>query len=137
MSELIYFCSKIDIMSLKEFFLGTKVDSNTDTVNWKKLNGVDQLNELTNSPLNQKIIIFKHSPRCGISSTVLRKFEAKLLDKNNDDLVYLVNVLSERELSMALAAKYQIVHQSPQVLVIKNEKVVGYASHYDILDMEI
>jgi bacillithiol system protein YtxJ len=67
----------------------------------------------------------------------LRKFEGKLTDSKRDDKFYLVNVISDREVSNAIAKKFQIIHQSPQVLVIKNEKVLAYASHYDILEINL
>lgn len=106
-------------------------------MNWNQLNEVSQLNELANLSQNKDIIIFKHSPRCGISATILRKFEAKLTQSVGDDQFYLVNVISEREVSNAIAQRFQVIHQSPQVLIIKNEKVFAYASHYDILELDL
>ena len=124
-------------MSLREFFFGDRTDTEKKWVNWKQLEKVTQLDELVNLSGKKEIIIFKHSPRCGISSNVLRKFEAKLTGLIHDDQFYLVNVISEREVSNAIAQKFQIMHQSPQVLVIKNEKVLTYASHYDILEINL
>ncbi|MFD1315993.1 bacillithiol system redox-active protein YtxJ [Namhaeicola litoreus] len=124
-------------MNLRPTFFSNKADKHNNLLKWKKLEDVEELDKLATTALNQKIIIFKHSPRCGISSAVLRRFEAKLMDKGNNDLVFLVNVLSDRELSKVLADKFKITHQSPQVLIIKNEKLLRHASHYDILDLDI
>lgn len=124
-------------VSLKEFFFGDKTDKVKELMNWNQFKGVAQLNELASLSLNKEIVIFKHSPRCGISNTVLRRFEAKLIASHRDARFYLVNVISEREVSNAIAQRFQIIHQSPQVLIIKNEKVLAYASHYDILELDL
>ena len=46
---------------------------------------------------------------------------------------YLLDLLNYREISNAIANRYDVMHQSPQILVIKNGKVVYTASH-DAID---
>jgi len=124
-------------VSLKEFFFGHSSDTEKKLMSWNQFNGIELLDEVVSLSLNQEIIIFKHSPRCGISANVLRKFEDRLFASNRDGQFYLVNVISEREVSNAIAQRFQIMHQSPQVLIIKNEKVLAYASHYEILELDL
>ncbi len=124
-------------MSIKDFFFGDKTETEKELTNWNQFNGVAQLDELANLSLDKEIVIFKHSPRCGISNSVLRRFEGKLIASHRDGRFYLVNVISEREVSNAIAQRFQIIHQSPQVLIIKNEKVLAYASHYEILELDL
>lgn len=74
-------------------------------------------------------IIFKHSPRCGISSMILRGFEKSDLFKNQSDDFWLLNVRENRAISDFLAKDLSIQHESPQVLVLWKGVVVYHASH--------
>lgn len=82
------------------------------------------------------VYLFKHSPRCGISSMILNQFKSSLPEelKNN---VGLVNVVNQSELSRHLAQKYNVQHKSPQVLVLSGKKVVDTASHSGINQLQI
>jgi len=46
--------------------------------------------------------------------------------------VYLNNVVEERELARYIAGKLGVIHQSPQVFVIRDGKAVYHTSHYRI-----
>jgi bacillithiol system protein YtxJ len=65
------------------------------------------------------IVIFKHNTTCPISKGVHRNLEqdgAQLADTP----VYLLDLVAHRDLSDAVAEQFQIPHESPQILVIKN-----------------
>ena len=51
--------------------------------------------------------------------------------------VYYLDVLSFRNISNEVSQTYKVVHQSPQLLIIKNETVVVHASHHDIVQVQI
>lgn len=108
-------------------------NNNTSNINfqWLQLTSLDQLNDLDHQ--SKPSIIFKHSTRCGISSMVISRFEKMITEEiaNNYDIYYL-DLLSYRNISDEIAYKYQVRHQSPQVLVIKNGEAITNASHYDI-----
>ncbi|MBL6668026.1 MAG: bacillithiol system redox-active protein YtxJ [Crocinitomicaceae bacterium] len=74
-------------------------------------------------------IIFKHSPRCGISSMVLRRFEASELFKNSKETYWLLHVIENRAMSNALANDFNVRHESPQVLVLYKGELVYHAAH--------
>ena len=59
---------------------------------------------------NQTSIIFKHSPRCIISRIVLKKFEYDYAPLSKIDNFYLVNVISERQISNELSHLYNLNH---------------------------
>lgn len=77
---------------------------------------------------NKPAVIFKHSTRCGISKMALKQFE-QAYPKNHEDDLYLLDLLNFREISNAIAEKLGVVHQSPQVLVVRNGHSVYDASH--------
>jgi len=106
-------------------------------VNWIPLKSLDQLEEINQISSKEAIVIFKHSTRCGISRMVLKSFEKQFDDTMSTLKVYYLDLLNYRELSSEVGFKYQILHQSPQLLVIKNGIAVEHASHYDITTIDL
>ncbi|MES2590145.1 MAG: bacillithiol system redox-active protein YtxJ [Bacteroidota bacterium] len=103
--------------------------TNKTSFPWIALNSLEQLEEVINS--ESKIVLFKHSTRCSISSFALRNFEREF-DSNSDISCYLVDLISFREVSNAISEKTKVMHQSPQVVFLDNKKVVYSASHEQI-----
>ena len=103
-------------------------------MNWVSLTTEEQLEEidrLSYNPELKGILLFKHSTRCSISSMALSRLERNL--KASDVLpAYLLHLLDYRSVSQQVAEHYQIAHESPQVLIIKNGKCIFHASHSDI-----
>jgi bacillithiol system protein YtxJ len=101
-------------------------------LNWIPLTSLEQIEVIKEESKSQPIFIFKHSTRCGISRSVIRHFEKKFDESMQHLKVYYLDLLSYRNVSDEVGYTFQVMHQSPQVLVIKNETAVGKASHYDI-----
>lgn len=97
-------------------------------MNWISLEDFVQIEEYFNSQV--PFIVFKHSTRCSISSMVMRRFEKKY-DIHGVPLLYL-DLLSYPSISDKLAQMFGVVHQSPQVLFIKNGICLYHASHNGI-----
>lgn len=96
---------------------------------WIALNDLKQLSEIESKSKTKTQVIFKHSTRCGISRMVMNQFiDAYSLTEKDLDLYYL-DLLSNRDISNEVAAKFQVMHESPQLLVIKNGVVVAQDSH--------
>lgn len=102
-------------------------------VNWKKLDKVEVLNSIEADSKNKAVIIFKHSTSCSISAMALNRLERSWKEDEmaNTDAYYL-DLLSYREISNAIAQKFGIDHQSPQILVIKNGVCTYDNSHMGI-----
>lgn len=66
---------------------------------------------------------------------VWRRFQSSVKEYQGQMECYYLDLLSFREISNAIASRYEIVHQSPQLIVIKNEIAVAHSSHYDILEI--
>ena len=102
-------------------------------MNWNKLVDTAQLEEIDQLSQNKKVVIFKHSTRCSISSTALNRIERKW--KSEDEQIaipYYLDLIVYRDISQATASRYGIEHQSPQVLVISDGKCVFSETHFDI-----
>ncbi|KQC33510.1 cytosolic protein [Nonlabens sp. YIK11] len=101
-------------------------------IQWEPLESVDQLHNLVkNSNLKTKVI-FKHSTRCGISRMALSNFERNYENLDQNVTYYLLDLLNFREVSNSIAEELKVQHQSPQVIVLKDEKIIHTESHHGI-----
>jgi bacillithiol system protein YtxJ len=103
---------------------------------WLPLTRVDQLETITSKSEGKTQLIFKHSTRCGISRMVMSQFESAYNIDLNADLYYL-DLLSYRDVSNEVGYKFQVMHQSPQLLVIRNGVAVAHDSHGAIDEMDL
>ncbi|MBT8245068.1 bacillithiol system redox-active protein YtxJ [Winogradskyella sp.] len=103
---------------------------------WQALTDVNQLNEIEKRSMSKTQLIFKHSTRCGISRMVMNQFVSMYDLDINVDLYYL-DLLNYREVSNEVGYKFQVLHQSPQLLVIRNGVAVAHASHSAINEMQL
>jgi len=118
-------------------FGGSREPKEEKILPWINLNSLTQLNEIDKNSNAKTQVIFKHSTRCGISRMVMNQFvSAYDLDMTNIDLYYL-DLLSYRDVSNEVGYKFQVIHQSPQLLVIKNEVTVAHASHGAINELDL
>ena len=124
-------------MGLFKNIFGTSDITNARTIPWKTLNTIDQLDIITNLSNSKTQIIFKHSTRCGISRMVLNHFETNYTLSENDADLYYLDLLSYRDVSNEVGYRFQVLHQSPQLLVIRNGIAVEHASHGDINTIDL
>ena len=82
-------------------------------------------------------LIFKHSTRCSISRFVLADFTAHFTYSSDEFVAHYLDLLNFREISNEIADHFEVVHQSPQLLVVKNGKVVANASHEGINELQL
>jgi bacillithiol system protein YtxJ len=111
-------------------------DSNSEKIdsklNWNDLNELDQLDILIEESEKKAILIFKHSTRCGISRMVLNGFERDFDTLDDKVKLYYLDILNYRDLSNEISSRFGIWHESPQLLIFRNGKVVYHASHGQI-----
>ena len=82
--------------------------------------------ELVSRSQEKPIVIFKHSTTCPISAAAYERMT------HFDGEVALVDVQSAREVSKEIEKKTGVPHESPQVLVLHNGKVIWNASHWKV-----
>jgi bacillithiol system protein YtxJ len=114
---------------LNKIFGGSAEPKEKKVLPWIPLNKLPQLDFIKSKSSTKTQVIFKHSTRCGVSRMVLNQFvDAYKLTETDLDLYYL-DLLNYRDVSNEIAAKFQVMHQSPQLLVLKNGVVVAQDSH--------
>lgn len=106
-------------------------------LNWTPLNSVTEINTIIELSKNQSVLIFKHSTACGISRMVVKQFESLFNEENKQLKVYYLDLLNFREVSSKISEVFQVRHQSPQLLVIKNGVSVYDESHYEITKVNL
>lgn len=102
---------------------------NSLKIKWVALSDKAQLEEIIHLSSTMPVLIFKHSTRCGISKMALKTFEREFDLKETEITLCFLDLLNYRELSQDISTKFKVAHQSPQVLVIKNEEVIYHDSH--------
>jgi bacillithiol system protein YtxJ len=107
------------------------------SIPWIELTDVDQLQEIKEASIHKTKIIFKHSIRCGISRMVKNQFEEDYAFNEQDADFYYLDLINNRAVSNAVEDIFQVIHESPQVLVIKNGVVVAHDSHGGINDIDL
>ena len=125
-------------MGLFNKILGSKVKEEKETnVNWIPLNSLEQIKTIKELSKSETILVFKHSTRCSISSMVIKRFENLFDSSMNNIKVYYLDLLNFRAISDEVGYSFQAQHQSPQLLIIRNEVAVLNVSHYDITTVNI
>lgn len=96
-------------------------------LNWKEINSIDELHDIWENSLEKPAVFFKHSTRCSISSMALRAFERNWI--SDDTQLFFIDLIANRDVSNLLAELSKVEHQSPQIIVTKNQKVLYFDSH--------
>lgn len=82
------------------------------------------------------VLILKHSTTCPVSARAYREFAAFVSANAANpvqDMEYrMVNVIESRPLSRRIAEETEIRHESPQVLLLSEGRVLHHASHSKI-----
>ena len=112
-------------------FGASESNSQASPVQWIPLTDLGQLNEISEASFKQPVVIFKHSTRCSISRMALKQFENEF---NLQDKVtpYFLDLLEYRPISNEIADRFQVFHQSPQLILIKEGNAIYDVSHSDI-----
>ena len=97
---------------------------------WISLNNIDDLSLIIEQSKKRPQAIFKHSTRCSISSMAKGRLE-RSGKSDNFDLHYL-DLIKHRDISNAVAEQFDVQHESPQIIVIKDGKCVYDESHSGI-----
>lgn len=105
--------------------------------NWNPITTAQDVLTIIENSVEKPQIIFKDSVTCGISA-----YAKERLVSGNDLLIakadfnYL-DLLSYRSVSNFIADELNVIHQSPQIIVLKNKEVVYRVSHHSIQPEDI
>lgn len=122
-------------MSILKQLFGSGQEGQGLQLNWIPLTELEALDTLLKS--KRPVLVFKHSTRCGISRFALRNFESYMVEKRETiDFVFL-DILNYRSISNALAQRFDVRHESPQLLIFDNGKLTAHFSHGGINEGQI
>jgi bacillithiol system protein YtxJ len=107
-------------------------ESTNENVKFFTLDKMEQFDEIDEISQTKPVVLFKHSTRCSISRMALKQFDAEFNYPEEKIEWYLIDLLNHRDLSNEIASRYNVVHQSPQIVVIRNGKAVFNESHDSI-----
>ena len=102
-------------------------------MNWNTIEAEETLQDIESLSKDKAVMIFKHSTRCSISAMVLDRLERNWNDSEMTNVQpYILDLIQFREISNEVASRFDVFHQSPQVLIIKDGKAIHDASHMAI-----
>ena len=125
-------------MSMFNSFFGNseKPNDSKSNINWIDLTDLGQLNQIIQDSTEKPVVVFKHSTRCSVSRMALKQFENEFNLMDEVD-TYFLDLISYRDVSNEIASRFQVVHQSPQLVLIKDGKSIYDASHSEIDALEL
>ena len=100
---------------------------------WIPLTSMEQM-DAWNTEQEHPIYVFKHSTSCGVSRMVLMDITQRLTTHRGPGTYFLLHLIENRAISNEIAARFGVVHQSPQCLKIEQGRCTLHESHYSILD---
>lgn len=106
---------------------------NNKTVKWSELRSANQIETIREESKENPVLIFKYSSRCSISRMALDRLE-RSWDESDMQMVkpYFLDLITYRNVSNQIADVFDVEHESPQVLIIENEKSIYDQSHMGI-----
>ncbi len=101
-------------------------------MNWNHLTSPNQLDELISLSETLPCLIFKHSTRCNISTLAKSRLEMQWNISDDSIQPFYLDLLAHRDISSLITEKFQVYHESPQILLIQKGVCILDASHLDI-----
>lgn len=91
-----------------------------------RITEMSSFEEMAERSKERPLVLFKHSLTCPISAAAYSQMSGFAGE------VALIEVQRARELSKAIGDRLGVPHESPQVIVLLNGRVVWNASHFEI-----
>ena len=104
---------------------------------WERIPTAEALDAMNEASFQHPVLLFKHSTSCMTSRMALDRLERDAHRGARDEHRYLINVFGDRPISDAIAERYGVEHESPQVLVIDKGVCRYTASHIAIRASEV
>lgn len=101
-------------------------------INWLPLTKLTQVEDIARHSGQKPCVIYKHSTRCSLSSLAQHRLEKGWAHDGFSVHPYFLDLIAHREVSSLVAERFGVIHQSPQLLLIRNGRCVYHASHLDI-----
>ena len=96
------------------------------------LDNVDALDSIIAASEERLVLLFKHSVTCGTSAQAHDELVAHLSEDPHTTQYAIVTVQTHRDVSDAIETHFNVRHETPQVLLIQEGRVVWEASHFGV-----
>lgn len=97
--------------------------------NWEVLEDESQLATLIQQSYEKPVAIFKHSISCGTSAMIKHQLETQWEFSADELSFFYLDLINRRSLSNKVAEVFKVVHQSPQIILLKDGEVTFHTSH--------
>jgi len=101
-------------------------------MNWIILQSEGDVDEAINLSKEKTVVFFKHSTRCPVSAMAKRKLERDWNYSGDEVYTFFLDLIRYRQVSNYIEKITGIPHESPQLIAVKNEKVIYHDSHHHI-----
>ena len=91
-----------------------------------ELNDTESLDLFVKGSNGRPFILFKHSNSCGISARAYQEMA------NLDQPVGVITVQRSREVSVEIERRFGLSHETPQVLIVRDNELLWSASHSQV-----
>jgi bacillithiol system protein YtxJ len=106
-------------------------------ISWIQLTQINQVDAALANSFLKTAVFFKHSTRCIVSKHALRQFESEWNFNTTQIEFYFLDLLNFREISNYIAESTEVHHQSPQIIVVKDNSIIYNASHENISAIDL
>jgi len=98
------------------------------------LRGVHELDQALSDSHIRPVLFFKHSHTCGVSAEALDELRSHIDGQVSSSLAQyaMVTVQTHRELSNAITERLGVRHETPQVILVRDGRVLWSASHFRV-----
>lgn len=99
----------------------------------KEISTIEEWDEILDQSKEKPVLMMKHSSTCPVSASAFDAFRRTETDLSK----YYLIVQKSRPLSQEIERELEIRHESPQLFLLKDGKVLWKASHYSIMEPAI
>jgi bacillithiol system protein YtxJ len=102
-------------------------------MDWNKLESLLQLDEIKKLSEDKPVLIFKHSTRCSVSSMAWDRLKRNWKAEDSEKVTpYFLDLIRHRDISNQIEKEFNVYHESPQIILVKEGKAVYDNSHMGI-----
>ena len=94
----------------------------------------DEMKALHEESKTSTVVLFKYSPTCGISHVAQEAWEAWTEIAPAGFVLARCDVIAARAAARGISAWLCVLHQSPQVMVLRDGICTAHTSHYSITE---
>lgn len=105
--------------------------------NWVEIDNLDAIERIIHSSKSKPQYIYKHSTRCMLSTWAYDEVAEASEELSPDVDINYVDVLASRDVSNLIADKFNVRHESPQILLVWDGQVLWSESHRRVKKDEI